>query len=90
MFSPRLWNGRSLPARGGDMVDEDADAVRRYRQRAREVRALARNTNDWAIRAALLGIARDYEAMALARVRVGKLARSMKRNGLKPHGGGGN
>ena len=72
------------------MVDEDADAVRRYRQRAREVRALAKNTNDWATRAALLGIARDYEVMALARVRVGKLARSMKRNGLKPHGGRGN
>jgi hypothetical protein len=65
------------------MVDEDAEAARRYRQRAREVRALAKNTEDWTTRAALFGIARDYEAMALARLRVGKLARAMKRNRLK-------
>ena len=65
------------------MVDEDAEAVRRYRQRAREVRTLAKGTQDLVTRHALLGIARDYEAMALARLRVGKLGRSVKPNDLK-------
>ena len=66
------------------MVDEDAEAVRRYRRRAREVRTLAKNLEDWTTRAALLGIARDYETMALARLRVGKFARATRRARLKP------
>jgi len=61
------------------MVDEDAEAVRRYRQRAREVGTLAKNVEDWTTRAALLGIARDYETMAVARLRVGKSARATRR-----------
>jgi len=63
------------------MVDEDAETVRRYRQRAREVRAIAKGTEEPAIGAALIAIARDYETMALARLRIGKQARSMKRSG---------
>jgi len=65
------------------MVDEDAEAVRRYRQRARDVRRLAKTIEDIATRATPQSIARDYEAMALARLRVGKLARSRKRPGEK-------
>ena len=66
------------------MVDEDAQAARRFRQRAREVRSVANTTEDVTTRFALLKIAQDYDAMALARLRVGKAARSMKRNVQKP------
>jgi hypothetical protein len=66
------------------MVDEDAQAARRYRQRAREVRTVANTIEEVTTRSALLKIARDYDAMALTRLRVGKATRSMKRTGRKP------
>jgi hypothetical protein len=58
------------------MQNEDAAAARRYRQRARDLRALAAGIDDPGVRFALLRVARDYERMALGRLRVGKLARS--------------
>ena len=60
----------------GATVDEDAQAARRYRQRAREVRAVAKTIQDITTRLALLKIAQDYDAMALARLRIGKAARN--------------
>jgi hypothetical protein len=65
------------------MLDEDASAARRYRQRAREVRAIAAETKDAGLRSTLLRVARDYERMAIARLRVGKLARAMRKSPVK-------
>ena len=65
------------------MSDEDAGAARRYRQRAREIRAIAAEVEDDGQRADLFRIARDYERMALARLRMGKLVRASRRKPLK-------
>ena len=65
------------------MLDEDAQAARRYRQRAREVRTVANTIEEMTTRLALLKIARDYDAMALTRLRIGKAARSMQRTRRK-------
>lgn len=65
-----------------EMVNEDAAAARRYRQNARGVRAMATQIQDPTIRSALVWIARDYETMAQLRVKMGKLARSMRRSTL--------
>jgi hypothetical protein len=62
-------------------VDEDAQAARHYRQRTREVRAVAKEIEDAETRVALLKVARDYEALALPRLRMGKAARSARRPG---------
>jgi hypothetical protein len=59
--------------------NEDAVAARRYRQHARGVRAIATQVQDPTIRSALAWIARDYETMAQLRVKMGKLARSMRK-----------
>ena len=61
------------------MVNEDAEAARHYRQRAREVRAVAKKIDEVETRAALLKVAQDYDALALSRLRIGKAARSAKR-----------
>ena len=45
------------------MIDEDAQAARRYRQRAREVRTVANTIEEMTTRSALLEIARDYDAI---------------------------
>jgi hypothetical protein len=63
---------------GKAIVNEDAASARRYRQRAREVRAIAAEVQDATVRFALLRIARDYDRLALMRLRMGKLARSNK------------
>ena len=65
------------------MSDEDAAAAGRYRQRAREIRAIAAEMQDDGQRADLFRIARDYERMALARLRIAKLARASRRKPLK-------
>jgi hypothetical protein len=65
------------------MSDEDAAAARRYRQRAREIRAIAAEIEDDRQRADLFRIARDYERIALTRLRMGKLARASRRKPLK-------
>lgn len=57
------------------MANEDAAAARRYRQHAREVRAISVEIQDTSIRCTLLSIARDYEDMALSQLRIGKLIR---------------
>jgi hypothetical protein len=62
----------------GVVQNEDAAAAWRYRQRAREVRAIAGEIQDPGVRSALMRVAGDYERMALGRLRVGKLARSKR------------
>ena len=59
---------------GSDMVD-DAATARRYRNRAKEVRAIAESVTERKSRMTLLRIAADYERMARLRVRVGKADR---------------
>ena len=56
------------------MVD-DAATARRYRNRAKEVRAIAESVTERKSRMTLLRIAADYERMARLRVRVGKADR---------------
>jgi hypothetical protein len=58
-------------------MNDDADAAKRYRQRAKEVRAILQTTEDQEMRKALEGIASDYERLARSRIRIGRL-------GLKP------
>ena len=67
----------------GAMIDEDAQAARRYRQRAREVRTVAKTVEEMTTRSALLEIARDYDSLALTRLRIGKAARSIQRTRRK-------
>jgi len=67
-------------ARGGGVENEDLAAARRYRQRAHEVRSIAADAEDVDLRSALLRVARDYERLALARLRMDKLARSARMN----------
>ena len=57
-------------------MNDDAEAARRYRQRAKEIRSILENTEDRVMRKALEGIAADYERLARARIRIGRLARS--------------
>ena len=59
-----------------EMAD-DAAAARRYRKRAKEVRAIAEAVMEQKYRMILLRIAADYERMARLRVRVGKADRVM-------------
>ena len=54
-------------------MNEDAEAARRYRQRAKEIRAILQSTEDQEIRKALEGIASDYERLARSRIRIGRL-----------------
>jgi hypothetical protein len=65
------------------MLNEDAAAARRYLKRAKSVRFIAAETADSTLRSALLRVARDYERMARARLRVGKLARTALRKPSK-------
>ena len=65
------------------MVDEDAQAARSYRQRARDVRIVANTIKETTTRSALLEVARDYDALALTRLRIGKAARSIQRTRRK-------
>jgi hypothetical protein len=59
-------------------MDEDVAAVRRYRQHARDVRAMSEQIRDPGVRCALRWIAHDYHTMALSRLRMGKLNRSIR------------
>jgi len=54
---------------------DDAAAARRYRTRAKEVRAIAESVTERKSRTILLRIAADYERMARLRIRVGKAER---------------
>ena len=56
---------------------DDAAVARRYRKRAKEVRAIAEAVLERNSRMILLRIATDYERMARLRVRVGKADRVM-------------
>jgi len=56
---------------------DDAAVARRYRKRAKEVRAIAETVLERKSRTILLRIATDYERMARLRVRVGKADRVM-------------
>jgi len=56
-------------------MNEDAEAARRYRNRAKEVRAIAEGTKDCEARQSLLRVARDYDRMARLRIAVGKADR---------------
>jgi hypothetical protein len=67
-----------------EIMNEDAAAARRYRQHARGVRAIAARIQDPTIRSALGWIARDYETMAQLRVKMGKLARSLRERTIAP------
>jgi hypothetical protein len=59
-------------------MDEDVAAVRRYRQHAREVRAISGEVRDPGVQCALRWIAYDYNTMALSRLRMAKLNRSIR------------
>ena len=59
----------------GPGMNEDAEAARRYRNRAKEVRAIAEGAKDRESRLSLLRVARDYERMARLRIAVGKADR---------------
>ena len=50
-------------------MSEDLESAERFRQRAKQVRAIADGTKG-ELRRALLEIAKDYEAMATARERI--------------------
>jgi hypothetical protein len=50
-------------------VSEDLESAKRFRQRAKQVRTIAEGTTG-EVRRALLEIAKDYEAMAIARERI--------------------
>ena len=60
-------------------MNEDAEAARRYRNRAKEVRMIAEDTKDVAARQSLLRAARDYERMARLRIEIGKADRDSVR-----------
>jgi hypothetical protein len=64
------------------IVNEDAAAVRRYRQHARKIRGIAAKAEEPNVRSGLLWIARDYERMAVVRLRIGKLVRSIRSSSL--------
>ena len=71
--------GGPIYARGAcefEMLD-DAEAAKRYRTRAKEVRAIAEAVADRRSRMTLLRVAADYERMARLRIRVGKADRAM-------------
>jgi hypothetical protein len=61
-------------------MNEDAEAARRYRKRAKEVRAIAEGAKDRETRLSLLRVARDYKRMARMRIEVGKADRDSARN----------
>jgi hypothetical protein len=63
---------------GDEMNNEDAAGARLYRRYAREVRAISVAVGDPGIRSAMLWIARDYQVMAISRLRIGKLNRAMR------------
>jgi len=68
-------------------MNEDAEAARRYRNRAKEVRAIARGAKDRKSRLSLFRVARDYERMARLRIAVGKADRdSSPRHSNEPEG----
>jgi len=58
-------------------MPDDAAAARRYRTRAKEVRAIADSVTERKSRTILLRIAADYERMARLRIRVGKAERAI-------------
>ena len=61
-------------------MNEDAEAARRYRNRAKEVRMIAEDTKDLEARQSLLCVARDYERMARLRIEIGKADRDSARD----------
>jgi len=63
---------------------DDAAAARRYRTRAKEVRAIAEAVTERKARMILLRIAADYERMARLRIRVGKTERALSDNSEPP------
>ena len=60
-------------------MNEDAEAARRYRNRAKEVRMIAEDTTNLETRQSLLRVARDYERMARLRIEIGKADRDSAR-----------
>ena len=65
-------------------MNEDAEAARRYRNRAKEVRMIAEDTKDPEARQSLLRVARDYERMARLRIEIGKADRDSARASNAP------
>jgi hypothetical protein len=53
-------------------VDEDIDSVVKYLFRAEHARAIAENTRDKRARDILLGLAADYDRMALSMERIAR------------------
>jgi hypothetical protein len=60
-------------------MNDDAQTARRYRQRAKEIRAILRQTENEDARRMLESVAEDYERLARARIRIGRLARPKHR-----------
>ena len=60
-------------------MNDDAETARRYRQRAKEIRAILRNTENEDARKMLQSVAEDYERLARARIRIGRLSRPKHR-----------
>jgi len=56
-------------------MSDDAEAARRDRQRAKEVRAILQGMEDPEMRKSLEAVAADYEGLARARIRIGRIAR---------------
>ena len=67
-------------------MNEDAEAARRYRNRAKEVRAIAKGAKDREERESLLRVARDYDRMARLRIEIGKADRDSARVSNEPDG----
>ena len=61
-------------------MNEDAEAARRYRKRAKEVRMIAEDTKDLEARQSLLRVARDYHRRARLRIEIGKADRDSARD----------
>jgi hypothetical protein len=65
-------------SRKGGVMEEDLNSAVRFRQRAEELRAIAEATIDLTSKNALLGIAQDYDRMALSRERIVETDRRTK------------
>ena len=64
---------------GANIVDPDTATAQRYRDRADQVRVIAKGVTDLSVRRTLLKVAHDYDEMACSRDTVASSSRQAKR-----------